>query len=256
MGPAHRRVGSKRSAAKASGYAPWYCLTPKRRDAKKRQPQRTNSKKRRRRADAAAPVTRTFRSAIPRALGAAVALLVLYVVGIADSFAAAPRGRRPPARPRASDDGVDAEFAALLRETPRGLAPSDAFEPADVVALTLEALRRPSGVSSLERLAAADFRPAGCATLDALFSSAKDSQYALLFDDYAYDVDDDALVLGDDAFVNVRLESAAGELLVRLGWELRRGDDGVWRTSRWLWHDFRPDFHPGVGQEEWTRICG
>ena len=83
MGPAHRRVGSKRSAAKASGYAPWYCLTPKRRDAKKRQPQRTNSKKRRRRADAAAPVTRTFRSAIPRALGAAVALLVLYVVGIA-----------------------------------------------------------------------------------------------------------------------------------------------------------------------------
>ena len=68
--------------------------------------------------------------------------------------------------------------------------------------------------------------------------------------------DDDALVLGDDAFVNVRLESAAGELLVRLGWELRRGDDGVWRTSRWLWHDFRPDFHPGVGQEEWTRICG
>ncbi|KAH8048819.1 cupin-like domain-containing protein [Aureococcus anophagefferens] len=186
MGPAHRRVGSKRSAAKTSGYAPWYCLTPERRDAKKRQPQRTNGKKRRRRADAAAPVARTFRSAIPRALGAAVALLVLYVVGIADS---------------------------------------DAFEPADVVALTLEALRRPSGVSSLERLAAADFRPAGCATLDALYAAEEDSQYALLFDDYAYDVDDDALVLGDDAFVNVRLESAAGELLVRLGWELRRGDD-------------------------------
>ncbi|EGB05692.1 hypothetical protein AURANDRAFT_66169 [Aureococcus anophagefferens] len=185
MGPAHRRVGSKRSAAKTSGYAPWYCLTPERRDAKKRR-------------------------------------------GL---VAAAPRGRRPPARPRASDDGVDAEFAALLRETPRGLAPSDAFEPADVVALTLEALRRPSGASSLERLAAADFRPAGCATLDALYAAEEDSQYALLFDDYAYDVDDDALVLGDDAFVNVRLESAAGELLVRLGWELRRGDDGWWRQA-------------------------
>ena len=167
-----------------------------------------------------------------------------------------PPTARPPAAAAGTDIGFGfLRFAALLRETPRGLAPSDAFEPADVVALTLEALRRPSGVSSLERFATADFRPAGCATLDSLFSS-DSSQYALLFDDYAYDVDDDALVLGDDAFVNVRLESAAGELLVRLGWELRRGDDGVWRTSRWLWHDFRPDFHPGVGQEEWTRICG
>ena len=52
----------------------------------------------------------------------------------------------------------------------------------------------------------------------------------------------------------VRLEDAS-EAHVTLGWELERRR-GVWLTSRWYWHDFRPEFHPGIGEEEWTRICG
>ena len=62
------------------------------------------------------------------------------------------------------------------------------------------------------------------------------------------------LVLDDEAFLRVRLEDAS-DAHVTLGWELERRR-GVWLTSRWYWHDFRPEFHPGIGEEEWTRICG
>ena len=51
----------------------------------------------------------------------------------------------------------------------------------------------------------------------------------------------------------------AGEhgCLVKLGWELsRREADGCWVTRAWHWHDFRDEFRPGLGQEEWPRICG
>ena len=45
--------------------------------------------------------------------------------------------------------------------------------------------------------------------------------------------------------------------LVKLGWELaRREADGCWVTRAWHWHDFRDEFRPGLGQEEWPRICG
>ena len=81
-------------------------------------------------------------------------------------------------------------------------------------------------------------------------------RYALLAsDDYVADLGEDVLELGDEAFLPVRFEAPEGRLLVKLGWEFERRR-GCWLTSRWDWHDFRGQFHPGIDQEEWTRICG
>ena len=96
--------------------------------------------------------------------------------------------------------------------------------------------------------------PAGVQRRGSTFEGLGNGQYALLRDEYTADLDDDILVLDDEAFLRVRLEDAS-DAHVTLGWELERRR-GVWLTSRWYWHDFRPEFHPGIGEEEWTRICG
>ena len=147
-------------------------------------------------------------------------------------------------------DDVDADFRKLLAT---GLKPTDAFTPVDVAALTLRALR--SGDERfLHRFSTPDFAPAGVRRRGSTFEGLGNGQYALLREDYTADLDDDVLVLDDEAFLRVRLEDAS-DAHVTLGWELERRR-GVWLTSRWYWHDFRPEFHPGIGQEEWTRICG
>ena len=94
--------------------------------------------------------------------------------------------------------------------------------------------------------------PAGVQRRGSTFEGLGNGQYAILREEYTADLDDDILVLDDEAFLRVRLEDAS-DAHVTLGWELERG---VWLTSRWYWHDFRPEFHPGIGEEEWTRICG
>lgn len=48
-----------------------------------------------------------------------------------------------------------------------------------------------------------------------------------------------------------------GKLLVKLGWSLiRREADGAWMLDQLDWQDFREEFRPGIGREEWVRICG
>lgn len=49
----------------------------------------------------------------------------------------------------------------------------------------------------------------------------------------------------------------SGELFAILGWNLiKREEDGAWIVE-WLdWQDFRDAFRPGIGREEWSRICG
>ena len=163
-------------------------------------------------------------------------------------------------------DEIDREWFATQHFAGCGLTPSDAFEPIDVAALTLRALRSndsphpESGTRFLLRFSTDEFLPAGVDDRGALAALARDrrSQYHLLFDgNYEADLEDDLLELGDDAFLNVRFEDEDGELAVRRGWEFQRREaEGCWLTSRWHWHDFRPEFRPGVGQEEWTRICG
>ena len=55
-----------------------------------------------------------------------------------------------------------------------------------------------------------------------------------------------------------------GTLLAILGWSLIRGritDEiearrGAWILDQLDWQDFRSEFRPGIGREEWMRICG
>ncbi len=48
-----------------------------------------------------------------------------------------------------------------------------------------------------------------------------------------------------------------GKLLAILAWSLvQRESDNAWLID-WLdWQDFRDEFRPGIGREEWPRICG
>jgi hypothetical protein len=42
-----------------------------------------------------------------------------------------------------------------------------------------------------------------------------------------------------------------GELLLITGWQLRQRDDGAWLIDGIDWQDFRDEFRPGIGREEW-----
>ena len=86
------------------------------------------------------------------------------------------------------------------------------------------------------------------------------SQYGLLLESNAYRVTypSDLVSLDDKhAWQEVCLEEADGdELLAKLGWALLRRGDGCWVTDTLSWHDFRPEFRPGIGEEEWDRSFG
>jgi len=47
-----------------------------------------------------------------------------------------------------------------------------------------------------------------------------------------------------------------GFTAAKLGWECEWDATRGWLTRRISWHDFRPAFRPGIGQEEWPRVCG
>ena len=89
--------------------------------------------------------------------------------------------------------------------------------------------------------------------------------------------DDDNKVILDHCWIESRLRSPEDDqLLVVVGWSLQKqhlGDtnndkaNGFSASSAsslspcWLldgidWQDFRDDFRPGIGREEWERICG
>jgi hypothetical protein len=46
-----------------------------------------------------------------------------------------------------------------------------------------------------------------------------------------------------------------GKLLVITGWQLEK-ENGAWMVDSIDWQDFRDAFRPGIGREEWMRICG
>lgn len=68
----------------------------------------------------------------------------------------------------------------------------------------------------------------------------------------------DALDFHDGTcWVECRLRSMDGDtLLVVMGWQLQQGSDGAWLVDGLDWQDFRDDYRPGIGREEWMRICG
>lgn len=59
-------------------------------------------------------------------------------------------------------------------------------------------------------------------------------------------------------WVECRLRSRPDDqLLVVMGWSLvKRAGDGAWMVDALDWQDFRDRYRPGIGREEWMRICG
>ena len=62
----------------------------------------------------------------------------------------------------------------------------------------------------------------------------------------------------ETSWLECRLRDATtDELLVVSGWDLKRREgDGAWLIDGLDWQDFRDGFRPGIGREEWERICG
>eukprot|EP00986_Skeletonema_menzelii_P008239 scaffold3426_cov205-Skeletonema_menzelii.AAC.1 len=59
------------------------------------------------------------------------------------------------------------------------------------------------------------------------------------------------------AWLECRLrDRLSDELLCVLGWSLEKSSDGSWLIDGIDWQDFREKYRPGVGREEWERICG
>mmetsp|Transcript_38733 Transcript_38733/g.71307 ORF Transcript_38733/g.71307 Transcript_38733/m.71307 type:complete len:299 (+) Transcript_38733:36-932(+) len=64
--------------------------------------------------------------------------------------------------------------------------------------------------------------------------------------------------LDGTAWVECRLRDKQSDLLlVVLGWSMEQRDsDGSWLIDGIDWQDFREKYRPGIGREEWERICG
>jgi len=96
------------------------------------------------------------------------------------------------------------------------------------------------------------------------------NQFAILVDDgetisnngeppFVLDFPTDVVDYGDGTcWLECRLRARDnGELLVAMGWQLQRQSvDGAWLVDQMDWQDFRDEYRPGIGREEWMRICG
>lgn len=79
----------------------------------------------------------------------------------------------------------------------------------------------------------------------------EDAPYKIVFPTDALDYEDGT------AWLECRLRSEDDdELLVVLGWSLVQDQDGAWCIDGFDWQDFRDAYRPGIGREEWERICG
>ena len=89
-----------------------------------------------------------------------------------------------------------------------------------------------------------------------------ENQFAILVGEaepYRITFPTDTLDYGDGtSWVECRLRGRDNDkLLVMIGWQLvQRDDDGAWLVESIDWQDFRDKFRPGIGREEWMRICG
>jgi hypothetical protein len=58
------------------------------------------------------------------------------------------------------------------------------------------------------------------------------------------------------AWVECRLRNKQTDfLLIVIGWSLQQSGD-KWLVDGMDWQDFREKYRPGIGREEWERICG
>lgn len=88
-------------------------------------------------------------------------------------------------------------------------------------------------------------------------------QFAILMgtenQDYRIDFPTDVMEWSEEeAWLECRLrDSQTNELLVVLGWTLnRQRQQEAWYIHSFDWQDFRNAYRPGIGREEWERICG
>ena len=152
--------------------------------------------------------------------------------------------------------------------------------PQEVISTTIKALKandvpvKDSGTSLLLRFSSDKFKlqmrwMIGTAQSAAVLSASirkSNSQYNLLFCPYDFSFPSDTYYIDNGrAFQEVQFESCQDSstlrpggvsLLAKLGWELIRDEEGCWRTDMISWHDFRDEYRPGEGQEEWPRFCG
>jgi hypothetical protein len=84
------------------------------------------------------------------------------------------------------------------------------------------------------------------------------NQFSILVgegEDYTLDFPSEPLDFDDGTcWVECRLrDKETSRLLVITGWNLRRREDGAWLVDSIDWQDFRDEFRPGIGREEWMK---
>lgn len=102
----------------------------------------------------------------------------------------------------------------------------------------------------------ADLELAASALGDAMGRLPHKNQFAILVGEgekYVLDFPAESLDYGDGTcWVECRLrDKATDKLLVITGWDLRKREDGAWLVDSIEWQDFRAEFRPGIGREEW-----
>ena len=162
------------------------------------------------------------------------------------------------------------------------VVPGVGLEPEQVISQTLKLLQHNdepycnAGVEVLLRLASDRFKlqlrwlvgsSQKAGVLSSVFRN-PDSQFHLLMCSYDHHFPLDTYHIDDNrVFVDVQFDAPEGGggdgkgrkwqgMLAKLGFEMVRREDGVWLFDSIIWHDFRDGFRPGIGQEEWPRICG
>jgi hypothetical protein len=172
------------------------------------------------------------------------------------------------------------------------LPPNPNLSPEEFITVLLQQLHRPcmpqSGVRALIRSSSKAWRSKLRESIgvprnkdideetfvNALFSaiSRPNNQYEILVQDSGDDSGDATYALhfpGDvvdyqdgKCWVEAQLRCPTtandddGRLLVILGWSLILDENGAWCVDGLDWQDFRDEFRPGIGREEWMRICG
>ena len=175
------------------------------------------------------------------------------------------------------------EIESLVKDEFQRRPPNVALSPEETVSEILHGLRRPHhpqryfGLVGLLRASTMKWRGFLCASVAAAAHedsetvaaaleaamSRPNNQFRILLgledDCYLTDFPTDPVDYGDGScWLECRLHSKdTHELLVALGWSLQR--DAV--TRAWVvdaldWQDFREKYRPGIGREEWERICG
>lgn len=181
-----------------------------------------------------------------------------------------------PLAPAAAATNVPDGRAIAPRSWLASVRPSPDLSSADAIELQLLAMQGgnvDAGADLWVRFACASMRLPGVSpwSARALARAVRDpsSQYALLTDvrltvDFPTEpveelgVDDRPKSCWHEVELVLRVDSmdAEGFTAAKLGWACEWDAACGWRTQSITWHDFRPAFRPGIGQEEWPRACG